>query len=93
MVILNSSLCLTAPPPPRANPVDFAFKIYLFYFYLFIKNEASSILFIFINLFLAALDLHCFAWACSSCGEWGLVFVVVLGLLITVASLLVEHGF
>ena len=48
-------------------------------------------LFIFINLFLAALDLHCFAWACSSCGEQGLVFVVVLGL-ITVASLVVEHG-
>ena len=29
----------------------------------------------------------------SSCGEWGLFFVVVLGLLIAVASFIVEHGF
>ena len=28
----------------------------------------------------------------SSCGEWGLLFVAVLGLLIAVASLVVEHG-
>ena len=28
----------------------------------------------------------------SSCGEWGLLFVAVHGLLIAVASLLVEHG-
>ena len=32
------------------------------------------------------------AWAFSSCGEWGLLFVVVHGLLIAVASLVVEHG-
>ena len=42
-------------------------------------------------LFLAALGLHCCAWAFSSCGEWGLLFVAVRGLLITVASLVVEH--
>ena len=34
----------------------------------------------------------CCAWAFSSCGEWGLLFVVVHGLLIAVASLVVEHG-
>ena len=45
-----------------------------------------------INLFLAVLGLHCCAWAFSSCGEWGLVFVAVHGLLIVVASLVVEHG-
>ena len=28
----------------------------------------------------------------SSCGEWGLLFIGVRGLLIAVASLLVEHG-
>ena len=28
----------------------------------------------------------------SSCGEWGLLFVVVCGLLIVVASLVAEHG-
>ena len=44
------------------------------------------------NLFLAALGLRCCAWAFSSCGEWGLLFVVVRGLLIAVASLVAEHG-
>ena len=32
------------------------------------------------------------ARAFSSCGEWGLLFAVVRGLLIAVASLVVEHG-
>ena len=32
------------------------------------------------------------AWAFSSCGERGLLFTVVRGLLIVVASLVVEHG-
>ena len=45
-----------------------------------------------IFFFLAALGLHCCAWAFSSCGERGLLFIVVRGLLIAVASLVVEHG-
>ena len=45
----------------------------------------------FIYLFLAALGLHCCAWAFSSCGERGLLFIVVRGLLIVVASLVAEH--
>ena len=50
-------------------------------------------LFIFIYLFiLAALGLRCCSGAFSSCGEWGLCFVAVRGLLIVVASLVVEHG-
>ena len=51
-------------------------------------------LFLFFNfyLFLSALGLCCCAWAFSSCGQWGLLFVVVHGLLIAVASLVVEHG-
>ena len=48
---------------------------------------------LFIYLFLAALALHCCAWAFSSCGEQGLLFIVVHRLLIAVASLVVEHGF
>ena len=32
-----------------------------------------------INLFLAALGLHCCAQAFSSCSEWGLLFVEVRG--------------
>ena len=40
---------------------------------------------------MAALGLCCCAWAFSSCGERGLLFAVVCGLLIVVASLIVEH--
>ena len=43
-------------------------------------------------LFLAALRLHCSARASSSCGEQGLLFLVVCGLLIAAASLVAEHG-
>ena len=42
--------------------------------------------------FLAALGLHCCARAFSSCGEWGLLFGVVRGLLLAVASLVAEPG-
>ena len=50
-------------------------------------------IYLFIYLFLAVLGLHCCVqvWAFSSCGEWGLLFVVVCGLLIAVASLVAEH--
>ena len=41
--------------------------------------------------FLAALGLDRCAPAFSSCGEQGLLFIVVRGLLIAVASLVVEH--
>ena len=41
---------------------------------------------------MAALGLRCCVQAFSSCGERGLLFVAVCGLLITVASLVVEHG-
>ena len=42
-------------------------------------------------LFLAALGFHCFAWAFSSCSERGLLSVAVRGLLVAVASLVVEN--
>ena len=45
-----------------------------------------------VNLFLAVLGLHCCMRAFSSCGEQGLLFVEVRGLLIVVASLVAEHG-
>ena len=41
---------------------------------------------------MAVLGLRCCAQAFSSCGERGLLFVVVRGLLIVVAFLVVEHG-
>ena len=46
----------------------------------------------FIYLFMAALGLCCCTRAFSSCSDQGLLFVAVRGLLITVASLVVEHG-
>ena len=52
----------------------------------FLKNNSV------IYLFLAALGLHCCARAFSSCGERGLLFVAVRGLLIAVASLVAELG-
>ena len=56
----------------------------LFYFF-------NRCIYLFIY-FLAALGLSCCARAFSSCGERGLLFVVVSGLLIEVASLVAEHG-
>ena len=55
----------------------------LFFFNFFFKN--------FIFLFLAVLGLRCCARAFSSCGERGLLFRAVRGLLIALASLVAEH--
>ena len=52
-----------------------------------LEKASSGLLFFF---FLAALGLHCCTWV--SRGKRGLLFVVVRGLLIVVASLAVEHG-
>ena len=46
----------------------------------------------FIHLFMAVLGLCCCAWAFSSCGERGLLFIKVHRLLIVVAPLVAEHG-
>ena len=51
-----------------------------------------KIILLFIFKFSAALGLRCCAWAFSSGGERGLLFVAVRGLLIAVASLVAEHG-
>ena len=66
-------------PLERAQPGRCVF------FCLFFFNK-------FIYLFLAALGLRCCTRAFSSCGERGLPFVVVRGLLTVVASLVAEHG-
>ena len=61
--------------------------------YIYICNFEQNLFCFFYKfiLFLAALGLPCCTWAFSSCGEQGLLFVAVRGLLIAVASL-VEHG-
>ena len=53
----------------------------------------KKFIYLFIYLFiLAALGLHCCARVFSSCSEQGLLFAVVRGLLIAVASLVAKHG-
>ena len=47
----------------------------------------SNFFFKLIYLFLAALGFRCCTQAFSSCGEWGLLFDAVCGLLIVLASL------
>ena len=59
---------------------------------LFSFTFKKKLIYLFIYLFLAALGLCCCAWASSSCGEWGLLFVVVRGLLIAVLLLLRSTG-
>ena len=55
-----------------------------------IHGSAPPLLFFFFK-FLAALGLRCRTRAFSSCGEQELLFAAVHGLLIAVASLVVEH--
>ena len=51
----------------------------------------NKFIYLSIYLFLAALGLCCCVQAFSSCSERGLLFVAGRGLLIAVASLVVEH--
>ena len=57
--------------------IYFASKLLKFSF----LNSSTFLFF----LFLAALGLHCCTRVFSSCGKWGLLFVVVRGLLIAMA--------
>ena len=63
-------------------------EISKFFFFSFF----NKFIYLYNFLFLAALGLHCCARAFSSCREQGLLFIVVCGLLIAVASLVEEHG-
>lgn len=54
-------------------------------------SEQSWVFFVCLCLFLVALGLHYWARAFSSCRDWGLLFVVVLGLLTLGASLVSGH--
>ena len=56
-----------------------------------IKSTATNLKYIFFNLFLAALGLCCCTQGFSSCGEQGLLFIVVHVLLIAVASFVAKH--
>ena len=54
------------------------------------KEKRCFFLFFFFCL-MAVLGLHRFVWALSSCGAWGLFFVVAHGHLTVVAPLVAEH--
>ena len=72
----------------KSNQSDNSFFFKFNFIYLFFIQQG----FFLVYLFLAALGLCCCTQAFSSCGEQGLLFVVVRGLLIGVASLVAEHG-
>ena len=60
-------------------------------------EKSPSVLFVFfkskfLSLFLDALGIRCCARALSSCGERGLLFVVVCRLFFVVASFVADHG-
>ena len=81
---------LTTAPPGKSPCSVFDLKGNGFSASLFIYLFLKFILFIY--LFLAVLGLCCCVRAFSSCGELGPLFVAVRGLLIAVASLVLEHG-
>ena len=66
--------------------------LFIFVFISIILGDGLKKILLGFFFFLVALGLCCCTWAFSSCGEWGLLFVAVRGLLIVVASLVVEHG-
>ena len=83
IIIANTSIVLTL-----CHVLCFA-CINLFFF--FFKFYLFTYLFVYLLIILAALGLCCCVRAFSSCCERGLLFVVVHGLLIAVASPVAEH--
>ena len=75
----GAQLVLWEPPPQDCLTYSLSVSFSLFLFFKFIHL---------FYLFLAALGLRCCTWAFPSCSERGLLFVVVRGLLIVMASLL-----
>ena len=90
--------CRQVPPEPAANQNALSLceslkGTFLKTVYFHLSKHCHKTLFFFlIYLFLAVLGLRCCARAFSSCGKRGLLFIAVCGLLIAVASLVVEHG-
>ena len=70
---------LTTVPPGKPSFRSFKKFIYFILFYLCMY------------VCMAALGIPCCAQAFSSCGEGGLLFVAVRGLLTVVASLVAKH--
>ena len=105
LLTIITVLCVRSPEPTRLLTAGFYPLINVSpiplpqpYFKKTVRNvlfetvNFCSYFYLFIYLFLAALGLRCCTRAFSSCGEQGLLFVVVHGLLIVVASLVAKHG-
>ena len=75
--------------PVFQDSIDRRLDCFQFFLIAFAYNSVTNTVIFF---FLIVLGLHCCVRAFSSCSEWGLLSVVVFGLLIAVASLVVEHG-
>ena len=75
-------------PSCHKDKLFLPFDLLLWFIILNLRGrDSNTVLF-----FLAASGLRCCARAFSSCGERGLLFIVVSGLLIAAASLIVKHG-
>ena len=73
--------------------IQFIYVYIYTHVYLYIHTRILFLFFFkFVYLFLAVLGLCCCLRAFSSCGERGLLFVAVHGLLVAVASLVAERG-
>ena len=70
----------------------FAYNLQISSCILFFLNSNLLFIYLFLYLFLVVLGLRFCARASSSGGERGLLFIVVHGLLIAVASLVAGHG-
>ena len=76
----------------QQDPIRTKTEKWILWLLLVMSNLLSVLwLFCFVFFFLAALGLRCCARAFCSCGEQGLLFIVVCRL-IAVASLVAEHG-
>ena len=55
-------------------------------------HQSHTFIFLFFFFLVGALGLHCCVQAFSSCGEWGLLFVVMHRPLIMVISFIADRG-
>ena len=93
--ILNHCTTREAPVPHLLYPFICRTSLHI-YIYLYICNiyvlYVNICIYLFIYSFLSALGLRCCVRAFSNCSKQELLFIVVCGLLIAVASLVAEHG-
>ena len=83
----NPGINVSKSIPTIRNSIIMQYRLALV-FYSFFKIN----LFILFIYFWGVLCLRCCSRAFSSCGERGLLFLVVCGLLIAMTSLIAEHG-